>query len=159
MTRTAFAAAALGIASLSLAACDRGTEAEVAAPEGVPGLEITNGRMVLPAVADRPAAVYFDLAYNADRGLSLTKADVAGAARAELHEYSNWQGEMRMGESGPLPLTNGTTITFEPGGRHVMAFDVSPELTAGGTTEVTLFVSGGDKTSFPVTIQSAGEER
>lgn len=159
MTKSIFAGLALGIASLGLASCGETTQEAVEAPDGVPGLEITNGRMVLPAVEGNPAAVYFDLKYNADRGLSLSRVDVAGAESAMFHEYKEWAGRMEMGESNPLPLTNGTEYKFEPGGRHVMAMNVSPELQPGGTTEVTVFVSGGDKTSFPVDILAAGDER
>ena len=68
-------------------------------------------------------------------------------------------GEMSMAPAGPQTVAAGQTFAFAPGGYHVMVFDLAPELAAGGQTEVTLTVEGGDKTSFMVPIRSAGDER
>ena len=68
-------------------------------------------------------------------------------------------GSMTMGEMAPLALQPGESARFEPGGKHVMAFDLSPELVAGGITEVTLTLASGDKHSFEAEIRSAGDAR
>lgn len=154
------AASLLLVSSFALAAC--GGEAPVEeAPEegGIPGLTVSDGRMVLNAVADNPAAVYFNLDYEGDRGLAIRKAEVEGAASAMLHEYAENQGQRQMMEALPIALTKGTKLAFEPGSRHVMAMKVSPDLKPGGTTNVTLTVSGGGKITFPVEIKAAGDER
>lgn len=154
------AAALLSAATLGLASCgDGASEQPAEVPEGVPGLTITNARMVLAPVEGNPAAVYFDLAYDGDRGLALNRAHVEGAESATLHEYGEWNRQIQMQEMLPLVLRKGDKVTFEPGGKHVMANNVSPELQPGGTTEVTLTVSGGDKTTFEAAIQGPGEER
>ena len=160
MKSSVIAAAFLTVATFGLAACgDSASQQPASEPEGVPGLTITNARMVLAPVDGNPAAVYFDLAYDGDRNVALNRADVEGASSATLHEYSEWNREMQMSEMQPLVLRKGDTVTFEPGGRHVMAMGVSPELQPGGTTEVTLTVSGGDKTTFEAEIRGPGEER
>ncbi|WP_338446123.1 copper chaperone PCu(A)C [Pelagerythrobacter marensis] len=160
MKSSVLAAALLSAATLGLAACgDRAAEQPAEAPEGVPGLTITNARMVLAPVEGNPAAVYFDLAYDGDRNVALNRAHVEGAASASLHEYGEWNRQVQMQEMLPLVLTKGDRVSFEPGGKHVMATDVSPELQPGGTTEVTLTVSGGDKTTFEAEIRGPGEER
>lgn len=148
-------------AGLGLAACSESadTPVEEAAPEDNSGLAITNGRMMLPPVAGNPAAVYFDIAYDGDAEARLASAYVEGAERAELHDMSESGGSMTMGEMAPLALQPGESASFEPGGRHVMAFDLSPELVAGGTTEVTLTLASGDKHSFEAEIRSAGDAR
>lgn len=153
-------AAAILATTLALQAC--GSGADDAAPtevEGVPGLSVSNGRMVLAPVAGNPAAVYFDLAYEGDRGLTIRRADVAGAKSAMLHDYAEYDSKVQMMEALPIGITKGDKLSFEPGKGHVMAFDISPDLKPGGTTEVTLTVSGGDKYTFPVTIKAAGDER
>lgn len=153
-------AAAILATTLTLQACGGG--AEEAAPtevDGVPGLSVSNGRMVLAPVAGNPAAVYFDLAYDGDRGLTIRRADVAGAKSAQLHDYGEYNYKVQMMEALPIGIKKGDKLSFEPGIKHVMAFDVSPDLKPGGTTEVTLTVSGGDTHSFPVTIKAAGDER
>jgi copper(I)-binding protein len=160
-TRALSIALAAGIASLSVTACSQGESEEVAAEEadGIAGLDITDGRLMLPAVAGNPAAIYFTIANSSEKNITLRRADVAGAAKAELHEMTEWDGKMTMSPVIQLVLEPGTSVDFEPGGRHVMVFDLAPDYTAGGSTEVTLTVAGGDKHSFDVPIKAAGEER
>lgn len=153
-------AAMLLVSSLALQSCGGGAdEATPTEVEGVPGLSVSNGRMVLAPVAGNPAAVYFDLTYEGDRGLTIRRADVAGAKSAMLHDYGEYDSKVQMMEALPIGIKKGDKLSFEPGKRHVMAFDVSPDLKPGDSTEVTLTVSGGDKYSFPVTIKAAGDER
>ncbi|GAA4643802.1 hypothetical protein GCM10023115_17620 [Pontixanthobacter gangjinensis] len=161
MTTRFFASLALGIATFGLSACDSASdEAEVtAAPEGVAGLTITNGRMVLPAVNGRPAAVYFDLAYDGDDNQTVSAIYVEGAENAMMHEYAEKDFKVQMIPLESLDLTKGVKVSFEPGGKHGMAMSVSPELSAGGKTEVTLIMADGDKTTFVADIKSAGDER
>lgn len=161
MMKPVYAALLLAGTGLALAACSDGAETSVedAAPEGIAGLEITNVRMMLPAVTGNPAALYFDIAYDGERNIAIRNADVAGADRAELHDTMEYGSEMVMGEMPPLMMRPGDRVSLEPGGKHVMAFDLSPDLVAGGTTEVTLIVAGGDKHSFEASIQAAGENR
>ncbi len=155
-----FAAVALVSVTLGLAACGEAAEAPDAEEEaGIPGMTVTNGRMVLAPVEGNPAAVYFDLAYDGDRSFAVRRADVEGAESAMLHEYGEYDFKVQMMEALPIVLNKGDEVAFEPGGRHVMAMNPSPDLKPGGTTEVTLTVSGGDTHSFPVEIRAAGEER
>ena len=143
-----------------LAACGEEVAEVEAAPEGViEGMSIENARMVLGPVEGNPAAVYFDLKYEGDRGLTIRRADVEGAGSAMLHDYGEYNFEVQMMEALPIAITKGTELTFEPGAKHVMAFDLSPELQPGGTAEVTLTVSGGGQHKFDAEIRAAGEER
>jgi periplasmic copper chaperone A len=160
MHRPFFTAIALTAAGLSLVACSEGADPAPAAEEGkVPGLEVSNARMMLAPVAGNPAAIYFDVSYDGDRNIAIRRADVANAGSAQLHDMMEYDFEMTMGEMPPLMLQPGDKISFEPGGKHVMAFDVSPELAPGDMTEVTLTVAGGKTHSFEVPVQAPDEER
>lgn len=147
--------------AIGLGACSQETAEPVdaEAPAGIAGLEIADGRLVLPPVKGNPAAVYFNVTYSGDRNLAIRRADVAGAGSSEMHDTVEMDGKMTMQPSLPVVLNSGDTVEFAPGGKHIMAMDVSEDLTAGGTTEVTLTVAGGDKHSFDVPIRAAGEER
>lgn len=154
-----FAVALLAGASLAVSACG-GNEAPVETePEGVPGMSVENARMVLAPVAGNPAAVYFDLSYDGDRGLTIRRADVADAESAMLHDYGEYDFKVQMMEALPIGIKKGDKVSFEPGAKHVMAMNVSPDIKPGDTTEVTLTVSGGDKFSFPAEVRAAGEDR
>ena len=154
--KTVLAAMAL---SLALSACSQSDEAAIPADENPTGLVITNARLMLPPVAGNPAAVYFDLKNEGTRAIAVRRADVADAKSAALHDMMEYNRAMTMADMGPLAVPQGQTIKFEPGGKHVMAYDLSPELKPGGKTELTLTVAGGDKVSVEVPVQAAGAER
>ncbi len=158
MTNRIFTAAALCLAVPALAACG-GEAAPAQQEDGMAGVAVTDARMVPNAVEGNPAAVYFDLSYEGDRATALSRVDVKGAKSAMVHKYGDWNGEKRMVEAGRLPLRKGDTLTFEPGGLHVMAMEPSADLKAGGSTEMTLHFSGGKEVVVPVTIQAPGEDR
>jgi copper(I)-binding protein len=146
-------------ATLPLAACGE-TPAE--APEanpGIPGMKISNARMVLAPVSGNPAAVYFDLAYDGDRNVALNRAEVKGAKSAMFHDYGEYDMKVQMMDMLPVPLKRGDTLQFKPGGKHLMAMEPDASLKPGGTTEATIIVSGGKKQTFPVEIRAAGDER
>lgn len=151
-------AAALGSASL-LTACGSEPDAPVEVEGTIPGMTITDARMVLNAVEGNPAAVYFDVNYDGDRGLTIRRADVDQAESAAMHDYGEYDFKVQMMDALPVPLSKGSKVEFKPGGLHVMAFDPSPDLKPGGTVEVTLTVSGGDTHKFEADILAAGDER
>lgn len=157
--KTMLIASALG-GAMMLTACSGEADVPVEEVAGtIPGVSIENARMVLNAVEGNPAAVYFDLNYNADRGLSIRRADVAQTGSATLHDYGEYDFKVQMMEALPIPLTNGSKIEFKPGALHVMAFDPSPELKPGAKAEVTITVSGGQTHVFEADILAAGDPR
>ena len=154
-----FAAAILG-ATLALSACGESPEQPAAEQTtGIPGMKISNARMVLAPVPGNPAAIYFDLAYDGDRGLALNRAEVKGAKSAMFHDYGEYDFKVQMMDMLPLPLKKGDKVEFKPGGKHLMAMEPDASLKPGGTTEATIVISGGKKQTFPVEIRAAGDER
>lgn len=159
MKFTHFAPLALGFATVALAGCsDTGDEAAAPVADEVM-LEVSNARLMLPAVSDRPGAIYFDVENTGDRNYAIRRADVEGAGRAELHASMQMDGEMTMDSVGQVLVNAGDEETFEPGGYHVMVFDLDPAIAAGDTAEMTLTVVGGKQKSFPVEVRAAGDER
>lgn len=149
------------LAALSLSACRKAPEAmdgptpeatEEASPEARPGLSVTDGVLVLPAVRGNPGAAYFTL-NNTGAETALAGIYIAGTGKAEMHESTG--GTMQ--PLAEVPVPSKATVTFERGGKHVMVFDLADSLQPGTTTELTLTFSGGDKLSAPLKVQSAGE--
>ena len=63
-------------------------------------------------------------------------------------------GAMTMQElTAGLPLTAGETVSFEPGGYHVMLLDIAGPLEVGDEVEVTLDFAEAD--SVTITVQVA----
>jgi copper(I)-binding protein len=155
MKISVWSAIALGIVALGPTACgDAPEEAETgpAAPEGIAG---TNARLMLPAVAGNPGAVYFDVANTGAAGRMIRAAAVEGAGSSMMHTTA----EGAMQETLQVMVAPGETLKFEPGGAHVMAMRLADTVKPGGKTEVTLTFVGGDKISFPADVRAAGDER
>lgn len=153
-------ALAMAGAVLGLAACGGEAEAPAEAVAGqVPGMTITNARLVLAPVAGNPAAVYFDLSYEGEQGLTVRKAEVEGAGMTMMHDYGEFDFKVQMMEALPVALTKGTKIEFKPGALHVMAMEPPASLKPGDKVKVTLTMSGGATQVFEAEVRAAGEER
>lgn len=156
--KTIHLAAALAT-TLALGACAEEPPAVVEIEGVVPGIEVTNARLVLAPVSGNPAAVYFDVVYKGERGVSISGAEVEGAANTEVHATMEYNFETTMGESGPVALPSGEAKTFEPGGLHIMAFELDESVAPGSSVDVTLKISGGKTHIFEASVQAAGDER
>lgn len=161
MTKSIYAALLLAGTSLGLASCGNETEepAAIVDENAIAGVEVTNARLVLPPVAGNPAAIYFHLANNGDRNLAFRNAEVADAGRAEIHDTIMEDGKMVMGEAPPILVESGGTVSFEPGGKHIMVFELAENIAEGATTEVTLIAAGNRRHTFEATVRSAGDDR
>lgn len=66
---------------------------------------------------------------------------------------SEMDGAMTMRQiEGGLALTAGETVTFEPGGYHVMLFDLADPLAAGEEIDVTLELAEAGPTTVTVEV-------
>ena len=152
MTKSIRAALALAVVAALPLACSEAPEQADTAPDAPEGIAVENGRLMLPAVAGNPGAVYFDVKNDSDRNMVIRAVSVAGAASAEMHTK-----DMQMVLQ--TTVAPSATTKFEPGGQHVMAMDLADTVVAGGEAEVTLTFVGGDKVSFPAEVRAAGDER
>ncbi len=132
------------------------TTRAVGGPEAPNGISVTQARLVLPAVVGNPGAIYFDIANGSDNQMAIASAAVTGAGMAMLHTTDSQGGTAAMVHVEEVPFPARETVSFAPGGLHVMVHDLGPEITAGGTAEVTLTFADGDKISFPAAIEKVG---
>lgn len=164
-----FAVPGLAALALVLAGCGEKTAGDEAAtnaaassaaipenPENAPGTALTDVVVQLPAVAGRPGVAYFNLSNGSGPARKLAGVHVDGVGRTEMHETKLENGISKMGQVNEVALEPGKTLSFAPGGYHVMLFDLDPALKAGGTTEVTLTLDNGDKISAKASIRSVG---
>ena len=156
MRKTVFASLALVLSTLPLAACGEKEAPPADSVDGKPGVEITNGRIVLPAVAGNPAALYLDIVNNSDGYAVVRKAEVPGAKDVAMHESVTTNGKAEMVDLAPVNLVKGQSVKFEPGGKHFMIMGLDPAPAAGETKEVTLTFAGGDKSTFTAKVEAPG---
>jgi copper(I)-binding protein len=90
-------------------------------------------------------AVYFmveNAGAEADRLVSAA-SDAAGVV--QVHETTVVDGTAQMGEVEGVDIPAGGTVTFEPGGYHVMLMEIPEPLEVGAQIDVTLtFEQAGD---------------
>jgi copper(I)-binding protein len=141
------------IAALALAGCQEKAATPIEAnPDAKPGLRLTGGQLVLPAVRGNPGAAYFTLT-NGGAGTILAAVSVAGAEKTEMHETSG----ASMTPIEKLPIKSGQKVKFAHGAKHLMVFGIDSRIIAGSKAEITLTFADGDKLSAPLEVVAAGE--
>jgi len=156
--------ASVGAIAVALAACQQQQASEPqasetavpAAPDAKPGLALTDGRLVLPAVKDNPGAAYFSLVNSSDKPAEIAAVDVAGAGMAMLHETMQMDGHSTMSEMKSPAVQPGETLVFAPGGKHMMVYKLPEGLKPGATAEMTITFADGDKLSAPLAVEAPG---
>lgn len=148
---------------LALAGCGQNTEQaapaaseSAAAPDAAPGVSVTDALVRLPAMAGRPGVAYFSAVLGSGDPRTIAGVHVEGVGRTEIHETVTENGVSAMKPVETVALEPGKPVKLQPGGMHVMLFDVADSLKAGGSTELTLTLGNGDKVSVPARIEGVG---
>ncbi len=92
------------------------------------------------------AAGYMHLMNHSTQAETLIAAKAEGVGRVELHDMVDVDGVMQM-----RPIVGGVALavdgmaSFQPGGQHMMFFDVSRSWTEGETVPVSLVFESGEE--------------
>ncbi len=115
------------------------------------GLALSDGyvRMIIPS---RPAAGYFTLTNNGDSDRVLVGAASPGCGSVMLHQSKSVNGVEQMVPVASVPVPAHQSISFAPGGFHLMCMMPAASMKPGGSVSMTLkFQDGGTLTGdFPV---------
>ena len=84
----------------------------------------------------------------------LVSASTPVAAAVELHMHTMDDGVMRMRRIAHVHLPPGETISLEPGGLHIMLFDLSAPLNPGDQVPITLTFSDGSNMAISAQVRS-----
>lgn len=96
-------------------------------------------------------AAYMELKSSED--CILTKVETPVAGSVEIHKMSMKDGVMGMRMLEALDLPAGQTVKLEPGGFHLMLFDLKSPLKTGGSVPATLhFKTKNGKTLMLKTV-------
>jgi hypothetical protein len=128
--------------------------ADALGPDAKPGVSAGAARLVLPVVPGRPGVAYFRVTNNTGAPITLASVHVQGAGKAEMHRTSGGQ----MAPVDHVDIAPGAVTTFAPGGLHVMAFDIKPDLAPSQQGELTLTFADGDKLSLPMKVEAMGAD-
>ena len=109
---------------------------------------------VNPTMGDlKVGAVFLDIKNNGIIPDAVVAVETPIAARAELHEHIQDNGVMRMRKMDVLQLLPGQLVKLEPGGYHIMLFDLKKPLKLHERFMLTLKMRTGLKMTVPVRVE------
>ena len=89
------------------------------------------------------SVAYFTLSNTSKEARTLVGVNVEGIGRAELHQHQLIDGMMKMSQLPSLEIPAGQSVTFEPGGLHLMLFEPDAhQNTSDKKTAVFIFKNG-----------------
>lgn len=92
-----------------------------------------------PGLAGGNTAVYFVLENGGAEADSLVDASGDVAQMVQIHRSTiDASGTMMMAEQEEVEIPAGGSVSFEPGGFHIMLIGLSKEIAPGDTVEITL---------------------
>lgn len=110
----------------------------------------------LPAVSGNPGAAYFTV-HGGTQARTLVAVRAPFAVRAEMHESMNHGGMMSMAPIENVAVPANATLAFAPGGKHVMLYDIAPNVRAGATVPLRLEFSEGAPIEIQARVVAAGD--
>ena len=118
-------------------------------------IRIDKGYVRLSAVKGQPAAAYFTL-HGSGKDNTLISITTEYAIRSEMHESMKMGGMSSMKPVDHLALPADGTLEFKPGGKHLMLYDLNPEIVPGRTLALTFTFSDGTRLEYPALVIAAG---
>lgn len=139
-----------GVLVVLLASCDGGQ-----APQSSESSLVFDNAWVRPPVAGRTVtAAYFDVTNRGETPLDIIgfASDYPGL-RVEIHESTEDGGMMRMRRLARVTIPAKATVSFAPGGKHLMLFGFD-----GSASEVALTATLDGGETLPVVFATRSEQ-
>ncbi len=115
-------------------------------------ISVTNVWTRAGAPGQKVAGIYFDIESVVDAKLVAVSTPIAQVA--ELHLMTVDNGTMRMRAVLAVDLPAGKTVSLEPGGYHVMLFDLKRSLQAGERIPIQLSIEDVDGRQMKLKIEA-----
>ncbi|WP_033018170.1 copper chaperone PCu(A)C [Pseudoalteromonas sp. BSi20652] len=108
-------------------------------------LEVTNAQVREFLPASTSTVGYLTLINHGGAAATLTKATIDGLGRVEIHEHSHVDGMMKMQQVESVEIKAHESVSFQPGGYHLMVFEPQEPLKVGQERKLTLYFSDGNR--------------
>jgi periplasmic copper chaperone A len=117
-------------------------------------VSVANGwlRLIVP---DRPAAGYFDLDNSTDTAIKLIGASSPGCGQLMLHQSRNVNGVETMAPVQSVEVPAHKSVSFTPGGYHLMCMSPTAKLSPGSSVPITLKFANGRTISADFAVRGA----
>jgi copper(I)-binding protein len=105
--------------------------------------------------ANLPAGGYFELRNTGRWPILLSGASSPACGMLMLHKSESKNGVGSMEDVSRLEIPAGGTLSFAPGGYHLMCMDPTAAMKPGGSVTVTLDFADGTKVSTTFAVKNA----
>lgn len=120
-------------------------------------LRVTDAWVRLAAVPANPSAAYFTIR-GGPQDAELIGVSSSVAIRSEMHEsMTGHQGMASMKPIQSVPVPAGGAVKFEPGGKHVMFWNINPGIKPPRTMPLVLAFSNGERIEVAAATVAAGD--
>lgn len=119
-------------------------------------LNVDGGYVRLNANPGAPSAGYFTI-HGGPEPVVLRGVTTDAAVRLEMHESKTQNGMATMEAIDTVDVPAGGTVKFEPGGKHLMLWQINSQAIAAGKMTFTLIFSNGDRILADAVIQKTGD--
>ena len=103
----------------------------------------------------QPAGGYFTIKNGGGAPVALVAAQSPACGMLMLHQTANSSGTSRMLDVKSVSVAPGGTVSFTPGGYHLMCMDPGADMVPGKTVPVTLIFSDGSKAHAGFAVKNA----
>jgi copper(I)-binding protein len=139
---------------LALALLAVPASAHEAMPGGAAPVAISDAWIrALPAGV--PSGGYFTLRNTGDKPLRLTGASTPACGMLMLHKSELGQGMATMEDVAAIDIAAHGTLSFAPGGYHLMCMDAKPAIRPGNSVRVTLRFADGTQAQADFAVKNA----
>ncbi len=107
-------------------------------------------RMLLP---QRPAAGYFELVNEGDQPVDLVGVRTYACGLAMLHKTMSQNGQDSMEMVSKLTVEPQSTLSFAPGGYHIMCIMPQSRMVVGATVPVELIFADGSSVTVEFEVR------
>lgn len=122
------------------------------------GVSVTDGWARARVPTARAGGAYVTLTNTGAAPDALIAAASPVADVVEIHTHRHVDGVMRMEQVESVPLPPGETVTFQPGGLHIMLIGLREPLTEGKTFPVTLTFQTAPPVSVDVQVMGMASQ-
>ncbi|WP_167854901.1 copper chaperone PCu(A)C [Mangrovimicrobium sediminis] len=100
-------------------------------------------------------AAYVEIHNAGEQAVTVEGASVAGAGRVEMHETLTEAGLTRMQQLTTLTVAPGETRALQPGGAHLMLFELERMPREGESLRLCIEVAGGETVCADALVRKA----
>jgi copper(I)-binding protein len=122
-------------------------------PEGPP-ISISGVVILEPLPGSGVAVGYLDISNGSELPITISRVTSTNFSNIEIHETVIRDEVAKMISLAQVEVEAKSTISFEPGGKHLMMFGAAANIVAGSSVELQFHDATNGLVTFTTTVQS-----